>query len=48
MKKLMIGSLTALFLTASLNASAQIDPEDQIRYRKADYSFMSWNSYGFW
>ncbi|WBE25961.1 c-type cytochrome [Denitrificimonas caeni] len=43
MKKLMIGSLAALFLTASLNASAQVDPEDQIIFRKAGYSFMSWN-----
>lgn len=43
MKNLMIGSLAALFLTTSLSASAQIDPEDQIHYRKAGYSFMSWN-----
>ena len=43
MKKLMIGSLAALFLTASFNASAQVDPEDQIIFRKAGYSFMSWN-----
>lgn len=44
MKKLMVGSLAALFLTASLNAtSAQIDPEDQIYFRKAGYAFMSWN-----
>ena len=35
MKKLMIGSLAALFLTASFNASAQVDPEDQINFRKA-------------
>ncbi|QEY57925.1 cytochrome c [Pseudomonas sp. C27(2019)] len=43
MKKLMIGSLAALFLTASFSASAQIDPEDQIHFRKAGYAFMSWN-----
>lgn len=43
MKKLMVGSLAALFLTASLSASAQIDPEDQIYIRKAGYAFMSWN-----
>ena len=43
MKKLMMGSLAALFLTASLSASAQVDPEDQIKFRKAGYSFMSWN-----
>ncbi len=43
MKNLMIGSLAALFLTTSLSASAQVDPEDQITYRKAGYSFMSWN-----
>jgi len=24
-------------------ASAQVKPEDQIKYRKAGYSFMSWN-----
>ena len=43
MKNLMIGGLAAVFLTASLSASAQVDPEDQIKYRKAGYSFMSWN-----
>ena len=43
MKKLMIGSLAALVLTASFNASAQVDPEDQIKFRNAGYSFMSWN-----
>lgn len=43
MKKLMIGSLAALVLTASFSASAQIDPEDQIYFRKAGYAFMSWN-----
>ena len=43
MKNLMIGGLAALFLTASLSASAQVDPEDQIKFRKAGYSFMSWN-----
>ncbi len=44
MKKLMIGSFAALFLTASLSASAQVDPEDQIHFRKAGYSFMSWKA----
>lgn len=43
MKNLMIGSLAALLLTTSLSASAQVDPEDQIIFRKAGYSFMSWN-----
>ena len=43
MKKLMIGSLAALVLTASFSASAQIEPEDQIYFRKAGYAFMSWN-----
>lgn len=43
MKNLMIGGLAALFLTASLSASAQVDPEDQIKIRKAGYSFMNWN-----
>ncbi|MDR3214060.1 MAG: cytochrome c [Azoarcus sp.] len=31
----------ALFLAGS--ASAQVKPEDQIKYRKAAYSFASWN-----
>lgn len=30
-------------LTLAATASAQVKPEDQIKYRKAGYSFMSWN-----
>jgi len=44
MKKIIIAALfgvTALSLTAS--ASAQVKPEDQIRFRKAAYSFAAWN-----
>lgn len=33
--------VAALFLANS--ASAQVKPEDQIKYRKAAYSFASWN-----
>lgn len=30
-------------LAASLSASAQVAPEDQIKFRKAGFSFMAWN-----
>lgn len=43
MKKIITGSLAALALALSFQASAQVDPEDQIYYRKAGYAFMSWN-----
>lgn len=43
MKKIFLGGLSALLLSASLQASAQADPEDLIQYRQAGYSFMSWN-----
>lgn len=43
MKALMMGGLGAAMLLASLTAQAQIKPEDQIEYRQAGYSFMSWN-----
>jgi cytochrome c556 len=33
----------AIALTLAANASAQVKPEDQIKYRKAAYSFASWN-----
>ncbi|MDR0565348.1 MAG: cytochrome c [Azoarcus sp.] len=36
-----IFGITALSLSAT--ASAQVKPEDQIKYRKAAYSFASWN-----
>lgn len=44
MKALMMRTLSAAVLFASLNAqAAPLDPEDQIEYRQAGYSFMSWN-----
>ena len=42
MKKTTIAITVSLFLAAG-SASAQITPEDQIKYRKAAYSFTSWN-----
>ena len=33
----------AVALSIAAGASAQMKPEDQIKYRKAGYSFMSWN-----
>ena len=39
-KKLMFA---AVALSIAAGASAQVKPEDQIKYRKAGYSFMSWN-----
>ncbi len=43
MKKLpkLLLALSALALAAS--ASAQVKPEDAIKYRKAGYAYMSWN-----
>lgn len=43
MKKLpkLLLALSALAVAAT--ASAQVQPEDAIKYRKAGYSFMSWN-----
>lgn len=44
MKKITIAAMIgccSLFLSASV--SAQVKPEDQIKYRKAAYSFASWN-----
>ena len=36
-------TLGALALTLAGGAFAQVKPEDQIKFRKAGYSFMSWN-----
>jgi len=36
-------TLGVLALSLTTLASAQVKPEDQIRYRQAGYSFMSWN-----
>lgn len=35
--------LAALILGVATGASAQVKPEDQIKFRKAGYAFMSWN-----
>lgn len=43
MKALMMSTLGASALLACLYAQAQVSPEDQIEYRQAGYSFMSWN-----
>ncbi len=43
MKTLIASLLGAAVLSASLTAQAQLDPEDQIKLRKAGYSFMAWN-----
>ena len=41
MKKIIALGIIALSLAGT--ASAQIKPEEQIKYRQAGYSFMSWN-----
>ncbi|TAH41923.1 MAG: cytochrome c [Betaproteobacteria bacterium] len=44
MKKTLAHALAgALALSLAAAASAQVKPEDQIRFRQAGYSFMSWN-----
>ncbi|MDR1855355.1 MAG: cytochrome c [Azoarcus sp.] len=44
MKKITIASMLGVVaLSLAVNASAQVKPEDQIRYRQAAYSFTSWN-----
>ena len=43
MRKLVLGSMSALLIATSLQTNAQPDPEEQIIFRKAGYSFMSWN-----
>ncbi|MDR1425330.1 MAG: cytochrome c [Azoarcus sp.] len=43
MKKFAIATLGIATLLLAANASAQVKPEDQIRYRQAAYSFASWN-----
>ncbi|HRP26716.1 MAG TPA: cytochrome c [Thauera sp.] len=35
--------LGALALSIATTAAAQVKPEDQIKFRQAGYSFMSWN-----
>ncbi|WP_418646790.1 c-type cytochrome [Thauera butanivorans] len=41
MKKLVAFGILALSLVGTV--SAQVKPEDQIKYRQAGYSFMAWN-----
>ncbi|MDR2209504.1 MAG: cytochrome c [Azoarcus sp.] len=44
MKKITIAAVLGIAaLSLASSASAQIKPEDQIKYRKAAYSFSSWN-----
>ncbi|MCQ4347980.1 cytochrome c [Pseudomonas stutzeri] len=43
MKKLMACSAGLLMAGAASLAVAQVSPEDQIKFRKAGYSYMSWN-----
>ncbi|MCK9282755.1 MAG: cytochrome c [Rhodocyclaceae bacterium] len=40
-KKVFLGALAAVFLNTAY--AAPLKPEDQIRFRKAGYSFMAWN-----
>ncbi|AMO38044.1 Cytochrome c' [Thauera humireducens] len=42
-KSIARATLGVLALSLTTLASAQVKPEDQIRYRQAGYSFMSWN-----
>jgi len=43
MKKFTIAALGIVALSLATSASAQVKPEDQIKYRQAAYSFASWN-----
>ncbi|RHW20535.1 c-type cytochrome [Pseudomonas jilinensis] len=43
MKSVIVTLLGGAVLAASLSAVAQVAPEDQIKFRKAGYSYMSWN-----
>lgn len=44
MKKLLIGGLSALLLTTTVASfAAAPTPEEQIKLRKAGYSYVSWN-----
>lgn len=42
-KSLIHAALGIVALSLAATASAQVKPEDQIKYRKAGYSYMSWN-----
>ena len=43
MKKFTVATLGIVALSLAASASAQVKPEDQIKYRQAAYSFTSWN-----
>lgn len=43
MKAVFMGALCAIMLGTSLVSHAQVSPEEQIKLRKAGYSFMAWN-----
>lgn len=42
MKKLVLGSLSAVLLASTMTASA-MEPEEAIEFRQAGYKFMAWN-----
>ena len=42
-KSVLAGALAIVVAGASLSAQAAVSPEDQIKLRKAGYSYMSWN-----
>ncbi|PKM29870.1 MAG: cytochrome C [Gammaproteobacteria bacterium HGW-Gammaproteobacteria-11] len=43
MNRVIAGFLGSVVFAASFSVVAQVTPEDQIKFRKAGYSFMSWN-----
>lgn len=43
MRSVLAGALAVALAGASLTAQAAVSPEDQIKLRKAGYSYMSWN-----
>ena len=42
-KSVLAGALAVVVAGASLSAQAAVSPEEQIKLRKAGYSYMSWN-----
>ena len=42
-KSILAGALAVVVAGASLSAQAAVSPEEQIKLRKAGYSYMSWN-----
>lgn len=43
MRSVLAGALTVAVAAVSFTAQAAVSPEDQIKLRKAGYSYMSWN-----